>query len=164
MLVTMRIHVGVLALVSLFGLLAIGCARAGTEADPPSTGEVAAESVAPVESEPTEVETPAEPVDPNMCVLVEGEWAACEGKMVQIDGTNADMVQQHPMVNGPDTEQGYLDVEGGGQIIIVSQKSVDCSGAMRVVGTLRGVDGGGEPGTKQSYQGWMIEHARFTCR
>jgi len=35
---------------------------------------------------------------------------------------------------------------------------------MRVVGTLRGVGGGGEPGTKNSYQGWSVEHAQVTCR
>jgi hypothetical protein len=162
MLVAMRIHVGVLALVCL---LEVGCSRSGADADPPTTGGAAAESVAPVESEPTNVETEtAEPVDPNLCVLVAGEWEKCEGKLVQVDGSNADMVQQHPMVNGPDTEQGYMDVEGAGQIILVTKRAVDCSGAMRVVGTLRGVDGGGAPGTKDSYQGWMIEHAQVTCR
>jgi hypothetical protein len=164
MLADMRTLVGV-GLLGFGLVLAVGCTRSGADADPPTTGDVAAESAAPVESEPTEVETAAvETVDPNMCVLVEGEWAACEGKLVQIDGTNAEMVQQHPMVNGPDTEQGYLDVEGGGQIIIVSQRAVDCDGPMRVVGTLRGVDLGGEPNTKSSYQGWMIEFARFTCQ
>jgi hypothetical protein len=161
MIIDMRILAAVLGLVLV---LEVGCTRSGADANSPTTSEVAAESSAPVETEPTEDEAPVEVVDPNLCVLVAGEWEKCDGKLVQVDGTNADMVQQHPMVNGPDTEQGYLDVEGVGQIIIVSKKMVDCEGAMRVVGTLRGVGLGGDPGTKASYEGWSIEHAQFTCR
>jgi hypothetical protein len=68
------------------------------------------------------------------------------------------------MMNGPDTEQGDLDVEGGGQIVLITREVVTCKGAMRVVGTLRATDLGGAPGTKESYQGWVIEDAEVTCR
>jgi hypothetical protein len=165
MLVDMRIHVGV-GLVGFVVVLGLGCSRSGGDADTPTTGEAAVgeDAVAPVESEPPPSPESAA-VDPSLCVPASYEqWTTCEGKRVQVDGRNPEMVGQHPMMNGPDTEQGYLDVEGGGQIVIVSSEPVTCKGAMRVVGTLRGNDLGGEPGTKESYQGWVIEGATVTCR
>jgi hypothetical protein len=164
MLVDMRtlVGVGVLGLVFVLGL---GCARAGTDADTPTTGEAAtADAVAPVEAEPP-ANTESAAVDPSLCVPPSYEqWSTCEGKRVQVDGRNPEMIHQHPMSNGPYTEQGYLDVEGGGQIVIVSREAVSCERAMRVVGTLRGIRGSGAPGTKESYRGWVIEDATVTCR
>lgn len=172
MLVDMRISVSVgVGLLGLVFVMGSGCSRSGADADSPTTGEAAtsekaapSDAVAPVETEPPASTETAE-VDPSLCVPASYEqWATCEGKRVQVDGRNPEMVNQHPMMNGPDTEQGYLDVEGGGQIVIVSSEPVSCKGAMRVVGTLRGIDLGGAPGTKESYQGWMIEGATVTCR
>jgi hypothetical protein len=163
MLADMRVFASVVVLASVFSF---GCSRSGVDADMPTTGEVstAGEAVAPVESEPPSSPESAA-VDSSLCVPASYEqWATCEGKRVQVDGRHPEMVHQHPMSNGPDTEQGYLDVDGGGQIVIVSKQAVTCEGAMRVVGTLRGVDLGGEPGTKGSYEGWVIEDATVTCR
>jgi hypothetical protein len=159
MIAAMRIFMGT----GLLGLVfVLGCSRSGADADAPTTG--ASEVVAPVEAEPPpNVEAAA--VDPSLCVPASyDQWPTCEGKRVQVDGRNPEMVSQHPMMNGPETEQGYLDVEGGGQIVLITREVVTCKGAMRVVGTLRGTDMGGEPGTKDSYQGWMIEDAEVTCR
>jgi hypothetical protein len=158
MIAGMRIHVGV-GLLGLVFVLGLGCSRSGGDAVAPTTGE----AVAPVESEPpTSPETAA--VDPSLCVPASyQEWSTCEGKRVQVDGRNPEMVNQHPMVNGPETEQGYLDVDGGGQVVIVSSEAVSCQGAMRVVGTLRDIGLGGAPGTKESYEGWAIEDATVTC-
>lgn len=168
MIVGMRIHAAIFGLVFV---LQLGCSRSGAEADTPTTGAAADQdaaapstAVAPVEEEP-----PASPesaaVDPSLCVPASyDQWSTCEGKRVQVDGRNPEMVHQHPMMSGPDDEQGYLDVDGGGQIVIVSKEPVRCKGAMRVVGTLRGIQGNGAPGTKESYQGWWIGDATVTCR
>lgn len=163
MLADMRIHAGV-GLLGLVFVLGLGCARSSTDADTPTTGEAAtADAIAPVESEPANTESAA--VDSSLCMPASYEqWSTCEGQRVQVDGRNPEMVHQHPMMNGPETEQGYLDVEGGRQVVIVSSEPVSCKGAMRVVGTLRGIDLGGEPGTKESYAGWVIEDATVTCR
>lgn len=165
MIAGMRIHVGV-GLLGLVFVMGLGCSRSSGDADAPTTSEATAggEVVAPVESEPA-ASSESAAVDPSLCVPASYEqWATCEGKRVQVDGRNPEMVNQHPMVNGPDTEQGYLDVEGGGQIVIVSREAVSCEGAMRVVGTLRGIGLGGAPGTKDSYEGWAIEDATVTCQ
>jgi hypothetical protein len=159
MIAAMRIFMGA-------GLVfVLGCSRSGADADAPGTG--ASEVVAPVEAEPPpNVEAvEAAVVDPSLCVPASyDQWPTCEGKRVQVDGRNPEMVHQHPMMNGPDTEQGYLDVDGGAQIVLVTREVVTCKGAMRVVGTLRATDLGGAPGTKESYQGWVIEDAEVTCR
>jgi hypothetical protein len=162
MIAAMRIFMGT----GLLGLVfVLGCSRSGADADAPTTG--ASEVVAPVEAEPPpNVEAvEAAAVDPSLCVPASyDQWPTCEGKRVQVDGRNPEMIHQHPMSNGPYTEQGYLDVEGGGQIVIVSREAVSCKRAMRVVGTLRGIRGSGAPGTKESYRGWVIEDATVTCR
>jgi hypothetical protein len=159
-LVAMRIFIGA----GFLGLVfVLGCSRSGADADAPTTG-ASGEVVAPVEAEPP-ANTEAAAVDPSLCVPASYEqWPTCEGKRVQVDGRNPEMVYQHPMMNGPDTEQGYLEVEGAGQIVLVTREPVTCKADMRVIGTLRAIDLGGEPGTKESYKGWVIEDAEVTCR
>jgi hypothetical protein len=148
---------------SLLFVLVLGCSRSGGDADPPPTTSAAGEAVAPVETEPANPEPAA--ADPDLCVPASyEEWATCEGKRVQVDGRAPKMIAQHPMIGGPEYEQSYLEIEGGGQIIVLTKQPVTCQGEMRVVGTLRGVGLGGEPGTKGSYENWTIEAAEVTCR
>lgn len=155
MLVDMR---SVASGLGFFFLLASGCASASTTGEAPAGDS----SVAPVETEPTKVESA--PVDPNLCVPgSREEWAACEGKRTQLDGQVPEMVSQHPMIGGPEFEQSYVEVDGT-QIIVLTREPVNCMGAMRVVGTLRGIGLGGEPGTKESYEGLSLEDAEVTCQ
>ena len=121
-------------------------------------------------SQPAEVEGPAPATESasvaseeGLCALGPlGEWAACDGQRVQLRGTMSEHVSQHPMLSGPDEEQGYVDAEGT-QLIVLTKTPIACDGAVSVVGTLRGIDLGGEPGTKNSYGGWAIESATVTC-
>lgn len=93
------------------------------------------------------------------------------GKLVEVRGQTPKMVSQHPMVTPmglpgsgvPEMHQGYLDTAEGSQIIVLSREPAKCTGAMRVKGSLRGIDLGGPAGTKESYKGWAIEDATIVC-
>jgi hypothetical protein len=159
-----RMRIAAFALTSL-ALLA--CPRAGdTTTDPPEP------------SEPNQPNQPNQPVteptseasgataDPSLCTLgPRGSWAACEGARVQMIGRAPEMVGQHPMMDGGPDElhQSYLDYDGV-EVIVLTKAEVACSGEMLVIGTLRGISGGGAPGTKDSYVGWTLEQAEVTCR
>jgi hypothetical protein len=133
----------------------------------------------PPPAQPAEVEGPAPTNDPEAAAAAEGlctpasysEWSTCEGKRVRVNGRNAQMVMQHPIVAAPpglspdnrNTHQGYMDVDDGGQVIVVTSEPFDCPGKMTVVGVLDGVRGNGPPGTKESYSGWSLTDAEVTC-
>lgn len=145
-------------------VLEAGCSSAKEPARGP---EVEATEIA--AAKPAEPAKPAEaqPAE-GLCPLGDGEWKACDGKRVRLEGRAPMMVMQHPVVAmGPPGEpqhQDYLELANGAQIIVVSKKRVDCSGAMVVTGTLRSIDLGGEPGTKNSYRGWQVADAEVECR
>jgi hypothetical protein len=114
------------------------------------------------------VETPAAE-DEAFCNLgAPDTWSSCEGQRVKLEGKEPEpgMMGQHPMLNFPDEKgerfQSYLDVQGV-QVIVISREEVACQGERTVIGVLRGVDLGGEPGTKESYAGWSVEEAEVTC-
>lgn len=122
-------------------------------------------------SQPAEVEGPAPATESasvaseeeGLCALGPvAEWAACDGQRVRLRGEMSEHVAQHPMMSGPDEEQGYVDAEGT-QLIVLTKTPIACAEAVSVVGTLRGIDLGGEPGTKSSYAGWAIHEATVTC-
>jgi hypothetical protein len=101
-----------------------------------------------------------------LCVLGSpGDWTRCDGKRVQASGTVPEMVNNHPLLTGPEpsSRQTYMDVDGVGQIIVVTESMAECGVAMTVTGQLRRIDLGGEPGTRGSYAGWAIEGADITC-
>ncbi|NJK31405.1 MAG: hypothetical protein HC927_02720, partial [Deltaproteobacteria bacterium] len=107
----------------------------------------------------------------DLCTLgAYAEWSKCEGQRVRIEGRAAEHVMQHPMLEQPEglspdgrnTHQGYMDTDDA-QIIVLTSAPFDCAAGMRVVGTLRGIELGGEPGTKGSYGGWAVEDAEVTC-
>lgn len=103
------------------------------------------------------------------CALTNGaSWEGCEGKTVRVAGRVPKMIMQHPVVTGGPSAKGgvqdYMDVDGGGQIILVVDAPVACKGAMTATGVLRSVRGRGAPGTKESYEGWYLASARVTCR
>lgn len=95
-------------------------------------------------------------------------WQACDGKRVRLEGRAPQMIMQHPMMDfgppGQERHQSYLDVEGGAQVIVISEAKNTCEGAMIVTGTLRSIDLGGQPGTKESYRGWQVSDAVVECR
>lgn len=158
----MRVQAPLVALASSFAF-ALACAGASGESGEPAKAEDPAE-VAPIEAEPTA--DPSTTADPSLCQLGD-DWSSCVDKRVQIDGTAPEFVMQHPMMTmGGDDEwkQDYMDVgEGGRQIIVLTREPGKCKGAMRVVGTLGGIEGRGEPGTKESYAGWVVRQAEVTC-
>lgn len=156
-----------IAACSFLSLALLGCARASTpESTPePATEPVEAEGPAPA------TESAAAPIEEGLCALGSvAEWGACEGQRVQLRGRAAEHVQQHPILavpedvspDGRNSQQGYIDAEGV-QLIVLTKAPFDCRGAVSVVGTLRGIDLGGEPGTKGSYSGWALEDAAVTC-
>lgn len=93
----------------------------------------------------------------------------CADKFVRVQGKKPAMIHQHPVLTGmsapgaPRPQQDYLELPNGTQIIVLSNNPPSCSGPMRVTGTLRRIDMGGEPGTKESYKGWSIEQAEVVC-
>jgi hypothetical protein len=154
-----------IAACSCLSLALLACA-------PASSPEPAAEPPA----QPAEVEGPAPTHEsasaPNdACALGPvDEWSACDGKRVQLQGRAAEHVAQHPVLavpedvtpDGSNSQQGYVDAQGV-QLIVLTKTPFECRGPLRVIGTLRSVDMGGEPGTKSSYSGWAIEDAEVTC-
>jgi hypothetical protein len=97
-------------------------------------------------------------------------WSSCEGKTVRVEGKKAAVVLQHPSVAPPSLDgspspvQAYLDVDGVGQVVVLGADPSTCSSSALVTGKLRAVRLGGEPGTKSSYQGWVIEGASLSCK
>ena len=102
-----------------------------------------------------------------LCELEE-DWALCRGRQVQVEGVMARMVMQHPHLemglDGEVQEQFYMDVDGAGQIILLSEERPVCLGAMVVKGFLEEVDLGGEPGTKASYKNWYLRNISVVCK
>jgi hypothetical protein len=142
-------------------LLALACAN--TSDDPTTSEPAGVEPAVVAEAEPSA--DPSQTTDPSLCQVAD-DWAACVGKRVQIDGKAPEFVQQHPMMTGPFDDgwkQDYMDVSEAMQIIVLTKEPGKCKGAMRVVGTLEGIDLGGEPGTKESYGGWVVREAEVTC-
>ncbi len=96
-------------------------------------------------------------------------WENCADRLVQLKGKAPTLVAQHPMLTGPSgpgmppSHQGYIELEGARQVIVISKEPISCNGPMRVLGTLRAVDLGGEPGTKESYRGWAVHNATVYC-
>lgn len=150
------------SLVTPFALLACACSSTSPSSNPTPADQPAAQ--------PTEVEGPAPTTEPaaasdeSMCMVNPSPsvWTECEGQRVRLQGSAAEQVMQHPVLVPPDQHQGYMDVEDV-QLIVLTKAAFDCSAAMSVVGTLRSVDMGGEPGSKDSYKGWAIEDATVTC-
>lgn len=103
------------------------------------------------------------------CARGSDGWGSCDGKRVRLEGRAPEMVMQHPMMNGDPLaakkiHQSYLEIERGAQVIVLSEAPNACAGAMVVTGTLRSIDLGGEPGTKDSYKGWQVADATIECR
>lgn len=143
-------------------VFAAACATPSEPEPEPSEPSQAEPSVV-AEAEPSA--DPSQATDPSLCQPGD-DWAACVGKRVQIDGKAPEFVQQHPMMTGPFDDgwkQDYMDVSEAMQIIVITKEPGKCKGAMRVVGMLEGIDLGGEPGTKQSYGGWVVREAEVTC-
>jgi hypothetical protein len=77
---------------------------------------------------------------------------------VTLVGVKAVMIMQSPVSpsfspDGKEPEMWYLDVEGGGQVTLYSEKAPDCQGKIEVVGTPREVTAskGGEDQTFTQY-------------
>lgn len=144
-------------------LVVLPCACATPSEPEPSEPAAETEPAVVAEAEPTT--DPSSVGDANLCQLAD-DWSSCVGQRVQIDGNAPEFVQQHPMMTMPDDDwkQDYMDVgDGGRQIIVLTREPGKCKGAMRVVGMLDGIDLGGEPGTKQSYGGWVVREAEVSC-
>ncbi|MFV8752256.1 hypothetical protein ACNOYE_17040 [Nannocystaceae bacterium ST9] len=151
-----------LALLGL-ALLGLGCPRSTATSEPPASQPSQPDQPI-IEAEPNTEPDEASP-DPELCTLgPRGSWAACEGQRVLMKGRDPEAVSQHPMLDGGPDElhQSYLDYEGV-EVIVLSKTEVSCPGEMQVIGTLRGITGGGAPGTKESYVGWSLEQAEITC-
>jgi hypothetical protein len=165
-----------LLFVSLTSLASLACARSST-AESTTTAE---HDDAEPPTQPAEVEGPAPTSESataageaGLCALGPvAEWSACDGQRVHLRGRAAEQVMQHPVVavpidvspDGSNSHQGYMDAEGV-QLIVLTKTPFDCRGAISVVGTLRGLDLGGDADTrgKNSYSGWMVENAEVTC-
>ena len=97
------------------------------------------------------------------------KWNECEGKEVKLEGHKPKMIMQHPMVGGFSLEgeppiQGYMDINDGTQIVLLTKTRITCEGEMTAIGKLVGIDLGGPKGTKQSYSGWYLDNAKVTCK
>lgn len=150
------------AWVGVLVVLSAGCSPQPEGA----TQQPAAE--APKAEAKVEAKAEAKPAE-ELCAKGSDGWGACDGKRVRMEGRAPQMVMQHPMIGGgpPGVEtvhQSYLEIEGGSQIIVLTKAPNACDGAMVVTGTLRSIDLGGEPGTKDSYKGWQVADATIECR
>ncbi len=154
--------------ISLVSALACAAALAAGCGQPEVTPDKAAPlGGAPVESQVVDSKQDAE------CDLASVEdWSACVDRPSILTGRLAVQVSQHPVIaapfgpdgEGPGQQQVYVDVEGKGQIIVVTASDpVQCEGQVSVRGVLQSVDLGGEEGTKESYKGWSVQGATITC-
>jgi hypothetical protein len=93
-------------------------------------------------------------------------WASCVGQEVVFDGKIPIQVMDHPLVGGPGAYQGYVDVAGVGQIVMLPSSDPGCAAGVPVSvrGTLRRIELGGPEGTRSSYRGWSVDGASVTCR
>lgn len=124
-------------------LIAVGCQGASRAPDAVEPTHTSAQGC-----------TPAEP----------STWDECDGKILTVHGTAANLVRSHPSVAGPMGNQTelYMDV-GDAQLIVVTEQAKRCDGAMTAVGTLQVIDLGGPAGTKGSYRGLAIQDAKVSC-
>lgn len=121
--------------------------------------------------------TPKTP--PALCVIEEvakmASWQRCKDKWITVTGihTPAYQVMQHPIlitpapIDLPDQKpsfqfQDYMNI-GSRQVILLSQQAISCLGEMEVKGKLQQVALGGEKGTKNEYENWVIEVDEYRC-
>ena len=86
-----------------------------------------------------------------------GDLQEFEGKKVAIEGSISDMPWQH-LINFPETHPviTYLDI-GGDQIVIYTQDSLNCTGKVKVNGTVVKVQGTSKrPGSDETYVEYHI--------
>ncbi|MDM8557432.1 hypothetical protein [Candidatus Parabeggiatoa sp. HSG14] len=119
--------------------------------------------------------------DSNYCTVDNtnpASWLNCDGKRIHLNGhlTPPQEIMQHPVLshsqlfpsglggklNIKRTLQNYMNV-GKRQIILLSDTLIECVDEMEVKGMLEKVSLGGEPGTKNSYEGWSIRVFDYHC-
>jgi len=112
------------------------------------------------------------------CVIVEvtevASWQRCQNKPITVTGTRTppEQVVQHPMLIVPASMglpvqqafkfQDYLNI-GYYQVILLTKQEISCADKMEVKGKLRHFALGGQQGTKNEYQNWVIEVDEFRC-
>jgi flagellar biosynthesis component FlhA len=76
-------------------------------------------------------------------------------KTVKISGKKPKFVSQHPILTNPFSEkkeiQSYLDTDFG-QLVLISDKEIECPSEITLIGTLKHVSLGGKKNTKNSYE------------
>lgn len=103
-------------------------------------------------------------------------WDGCDGKIIKISGKNPDVgdgVMQHPMMilpseivgNNSKQYQNYLDTKCSGQIVLLSDKKINCPKKMTIIGTLKTNVGpcNSESITKGTYCGSSITVHQWQC-
>lgn len=151
------------------GLVAVVVVCAGCSPQPEGATQRPAEAKAEAKADaPADVKAADAKADGEALCSPGASLETCDGKRVRLEGKKPMMVMQHPMMNagppGMERHQSYLEVDGGAQIIVISEAVNACEGAMAVTGTLRSIDMGGPEGTKDSYKGWQVTGAAVECR
>jgi hypothetical protein len=89
-------------------------------------------------------------------------------KKIKLGGSPVTTTSQHPLLTAPpglgkEQFQSYLDTKFG-QLILISDQEIKCSGKVKVFGKLEKVSLGGEKNTKNSYEGFLIRVDSFKCK
>lgn len=90
------------------------------------------------------------------------------GKAVKITGKKPEIISQHPILTTPEglgkkEFQNYIDTEYG-QLIVVSEKEIDCSDKITILGMINNISLGGKKNTKNSYENFFIKADSFECK
>ena len=109
------------------------------------------------------------PTSADSCVPAGTDLSPCVGKLTTLVGVKPQFEHQHPLAAAPFPDASgkkwtdeVFDV-GGRQIVVVVEKRSSCPGKVEITGSLRAVSGGGAPGTKDSYQGFVVDRATLRC-
>ncbi len=136
----------------------------------PATAAVTATPTSTAEAASTGVATSAVTAQASdACVPAGKDLTPCVGKASKLTGTKPQHVTQHPIAaapfpdaNGKVWKDEVFEV-GGVQIVVLVEKPSACAGQAEIVGNLRAVSGGGAPGTKGRYQGFVVDRATVRC-
>ena len=89
----------------------------------------------------------------------------CLGKMTLVVGKTPEMLYAHPIVPvdpHKNITQSYIQFEEQ-QLIVLSEKQIECDGTMEVTGTLNEINLGGPEGTRGSYQNYYFSQSIIRC-
>lgn len=89
----------------------------------------------------------------------------CIDQPVKIIGVESTIPNQHPLMNGPNEHQQYIDTEQG-QIVILTSEEISCPAEIEITGPLDLVALDCEEGEsgKCSYQNYFVTVEKWECK